>query len=146
MRSINTTIDNRNDYIWISLLNIPGFGKINVGIGSAALLARVVIVPLIEVLRIGRVILAGDFAEAECLSQEAIELGQSSGQKDAGLYFNLQRFAICFERGRLDEIAQSYSAQESTFRCSSGDFTQPPQGVRVFRGNPGRASAAASGG
>jgi tetratricopeptide (TPR) repeat protein len=60
--------------------------------------------------RIGRVILAGDFAEAECLSQEAIELGQSSGQKDAGVYFNLQRFAICFERGRLDEIAQSYSA------------------------------------
>ena len=59
--------------------------------------------------RIGRVILAGRFEEAERLSNQALKLGESSGQKDAYVYFMLQRFAVLFEQGRLATLLVPFS-------------------------------------
>jgi len=59
--------------------------------------------------RIGRVIFAAQFEEAERLATEALELGQSSGQRDAYLYFMLQRFAVAFDQGRLAELLVAFN-------------------------------------
>ena len=53
-------------------------------------------------LRAGRMLLAGQFDEAERLSSEAFRLGRSAGHADAELFLSCQRVQLAFERGGLD--------------------------------------------
>jgi class 3 adenylate cyclase len=56
-------------------------------------------------LRTGRLLLAGRLREAEHAVMETRELGVRAGQPDAHLFFGAQRYQLCFEQGRLNELA-----------------------------------------
>lgn len=68
-------------------------------------------------------LLRGDFAEAERLTEEALEVGQRAQNWDAGFSYRIALFALRREQGRLDEIdelirdsVQEYAGYRS-FRC-----------------------------
>jgi len=54
--------------------------------------------------RVGRVLLAGCLHEAHGLATEALKLGRSAGEAEAELFFTVQRFSVCFEQGRLEDV------------------------------------------
>lgn len=56
-------------------------------------------------MRTAQAILAGRFAEAETLAQEALEFGQNLGVENAEGVMGVQMFTIRREQGRLQEIA-----------------------------------------
>ncbi|MGH9009651.1 MAG: ATP-binding protein, partial [Acidimicrobiia bacterium] len=71
-------------------------------------------------LTVGHLLLAGKIDEADRAAQEAYEIGQSSGQPDAGLVFLLQRSVIRFEQGRLGELEPELSEMCARFPALPG--------------------------
>jgi tetratricopeptide (TPR) repeat protein len=56
--------------------------------------------------RTGRIILAGNFDEAERRVHAGFELGQATGQRDAAAFLASHMFLIRFEQGRVGEFEE----------------------------------------
>jgi tetratricopeptide (TPR) repeat protein len=75
--------------------------------------------------RVGHVLLAGRIDEADRLAAETFDVG--SGQSDAGIFFAVERFLLCFEQGRLGEM-------EPVFADLHARLSQGAPGVVTFLG------------
>jgi tetratricopeptide (TPR) repeat protein len=71
-----------------------------------------------------RALLDGRFADAEQLSDEALQLGLQSGSRTALAMFSVQTFLIRKEQGRLNEIEEAHRtlaerfAEVPAYRCA----------------------------
>jgi DNA-binding SARP family transcriptional activator len=66
-------------------------------------------------LRANIALLEGDFAAAERLIDEALELGERAQRWNARVAYRLQSFLLRHAQGRLEELAEVYEAHPSAF-------------------------------